>query len=190
MPTKSKSSKKSLTFKEHFEQEIIPELQKSLKFKNRLAVPRVQKVNVHVGIGGFYNQNKDFSAILKNISLISGQKPVVTKSRKAISNFKLRIGMPSGVDVTLRGKRMYDFLNKLINVVCPRMRDFRGLALKGFDGKGNYNIGIKEFTIFPEIKVEDVVKNHGIQITIVTSAKDDESGKELLTKMGFPFQKK
>lgn len=178
-----------MNFKEKFYKNIVPELQKELKLKNRLAIPRVSKINVTVGIGGMYNQNKDFSFVVNHIAQITGQHGITTKAKKAISNFKLRKGMPSGVGVTLHGKRLYDFLNKLVNVIFPRIRDFRGLSLKSFDGKGNYSIGIKEFSVFPEIKIDDVVKNHGIQITIVTTAKDNQTGYTLLKALGFPFKK-
>ena len=174
-------------FKEHIRKKINVELQKELGIKNKMAIPSVTKININVGIGKIYNINKDFSDVINNITLITGQKPVVKNSKKAISNFKLREGMPSGIVCTLRGERMNDFLNKLINVIFPRMKDFRGLSLKSFDGNGNYNIGIKEFLIFPEIKPDDLVRNHGIQITIVTSAEDDETSKKLLTKLGFPL---
>src|SRR3989339_668055 len=176
-------------FKEHIRKKINVELQKELGIKNKMAIPSVTKININVGIGKIYNINKDFSDVINNITLITGQKPVVKNSKKAISNFKLREGMPSGIVCTLRDERMNDFLNKLINVIFPRMKDFRGLSLKSFDGNGNYNIGIKEFLIFPEIKSDDLVRNHGIQITIVTSAEDDETSKKLLTKLGFPFKK-
>lgn len=124
-----------------------------------------------------------------HLALISGQAPVVKNARKAISNFKLRAGMPVGLTVTLRGDNMYNFLDKLINVVLPRVRDFRGISAKSFDSDGNYNFGIKEHTIFPEVPQDDVVKNHGIQITVKTTAKDAETGKVLLAEMGFPFAK-
>ncbi len=177
------------SFKQTFQNSFLPQLQKELNLKNRLAVPRVLKVNINVGIGTFINQHKDFSSVVENITKITGQKPIVIKSRKAISNFKLKEGMPTGVCCTLRGKRMYDFLKKLVNLIFPRIRDFRGLSLKSFDGKGNYNIGIKEFSVFPEIKSEDVIKNHGIQITLVTSSKDNQQGYLLLKQLGFPFKK-
>lgn len=174
---------------EQFRKEIAPNLVKELGIKNSLAVPRMTKVKVNVGMGTYLSGSKDYSEIVKNITEITGQKPIVTRSRKAISNFKIRIGLPIGVAVTLRKKRMYDFINKLVNVVLPRTRDFRGLSPRSFDGKGNYSLGISEFTVFPEIRPEDIVKNHGVEITIVTSAKNDKEGYLLLKNLGFPFKK-
>lgn len=143
-----------------------------------------------MGIGTYIRSgNKDYSVLQEHLALISGQAPVVKNARKAISNFKLRAGMPVGLTVTLRGDQMYNFLEKLINVVLPRVRDFRGISSKSFDSEGNYNFGIKEHTIFPEVPQDDVVKNHGLQITVKTSATSAEAGKALLTQMGFPFAK-
>lgn len=156
-----------------------------------MAVPMPSKITVNVAIGSLLSSagSKDYSPIVTTIAQITGQKPIVRKSRKAISNFKLRLGMPVGICTTLRGNHMYDFLNKLINVVLPRVRDFRGVSKKAFDGHGNYNIGLKEYTVFPEIRPDDVVKNHGVQVTIVTSAGTDEKGYLLLKELGFPFKK-
>lgn len=178
-----------MNLKENYFQKIVPELQKELNLKNSLAVPRVQKIKINVGIGSYLAGNKDYDPVVNNIAQITGQKPIVTKARIAISNFKLRADMPTGVTVTLRRNRMYDFLNKLINVVLPRLRDFRGLSKKSFDGHGNYSIGMPEFIVFPEIHPDDIVKTHGVQITIVTNAKDDESAYKLLKAMNFPFKK-
>lgn len=175
-------------FKEHFTKNILPQLQKELGRKNMLAVPRITKVRLNVGIGKLSEGGKDFSHVVDNIAAISGQKPVVSKARIAISNFKLKKGQPVGVSVTLRGKRMYDFLAKLVNVTFPRVRDFRGISPKSFDGKGNYSVAIKEHTVFPEISGEDIAKIHGIQVTIVTTAKNNQEGLKLLKAMGFPFQ--
>jgi large subunit ribosomal protein L5 len=132
---------------------------------------------------------KDYSDIEKNVMMISGQKPVVTKAKKAISNFKLREGMPNGITVTLRGERMYDFVHRLVNVTCPRMRDFRGVSPKAFDGKGNYSLGIKDCSVFGEINPDDIAHIHGVQVTVVTTAKDDESAMKLLSALNFPFKK-
>lgn len=181
---------KPLNFKEHFTRNILPALQKELNRKNVMAVPRVKMVKINVGIGKMSEGGKDYAHVISSVSTISGQKPVIAKARIAISNFKLKKGQPVGVSVTLRGKRMYDFLNKLVNVAFPRIRDFRGIAGKGFDGHGNYTVGIKEHTVFPEIGAEDVSKIHGLEITVVTTAKNDEEGRKLLQLMGFPFQKK
>lgn len=172
-----------------YREKIVPELQKSLKLKNPHAVPRLKAVRINVGIGSYVSAGKDHEDIVKNITLITGQKPIITRSRKAISNFKLKLNMPSGVVATLRGKRMYDFLMKLIHVVFPRIRDFRGISKKSFDGHGNYSVGIQEHTVFPEIQAEDVSKIHGLQITIQTNAHDDKKAYELLKALGFPFKK-
>lgn len=170
--------------------EIAEKLKKELKIKNDLAIPRVEKITVHTGIGTYTikTNNKDFTPVINNMMAITGQKPITSMARKAISNFKLRAGMPVGVSVTLRKKRMYDFLNKFINVVMPRIRDFRGVSVKGFDGKGNYNIGMKDCNVFPEINIENLDKPHGIGISIVTTAKNNREGYLLLKAMGFPFK--
>ncbi len=179
--------KKSL--QQVYREEVVPKLKEALKVKNSYAVPRVKAVRINVGIGSYVAQGKDHEDIVKNVTIITGQKPVVTHSRKAISNFKLKLNMPSGVIVTLRGKRMYDFLTKLIHVVFPRIRDFRGISKKAFDGHGNYSIGIREHTVFPEIQSEDVSKIHGMQITVQTDAYDDKKAYSLLKTLGFPFKK-
>ena len=178
-----------MDLKETYFKKIVPQLMQVLKLKNALSVPRVSKIQLNVGIGTYLQGGKDFEPVVENIAQIAGQKPVVTKARTAISNFKLREEMPNGVTVTLRGQRMYDFLNKLINIVLPRLRDFRGLSRKSFDGNGNYSIGMREFTVFPEIHPDDVVKMHGVQVVIVTTAKDDEAAYKLLKAMNFPFKK-
>ena len=178
-----------MSFQKTFNSKIAPALQKELNLPNRMAVPKVITVKVHVGIGSMAKKTKDFSDVIGNISKITGQKPVITKSKKAISNFKLREGMPVGIMVTLRGKRMYEFLYRLVNIALPRVRDFRGISPKAFDGHGNYTIGFKEATVFPEINPDDVLNVHGMQITLVTTAKDNDEGRALLTKMGFPFKK-
>ncbi|MBN1494407.1 50S ribosomal protein L5 [Candidatus Peregrinibacteria bacterium] len=179
-----------MKLKEKFKKQIAPELKKSLGIKNVNAVPTLKKVVINAGLGHFYTSGtKDFSEFIDNVKTITGQKPVVTKAKKAISNFKTRIGMPSGVRVTLRGERMWDFVNKLVNVVMPRIRDFRGISKKAFDGKGNYSFGIKEHLVFPEINPDDIVKIHGLQVCIETSAKNNEHGLALLTALGFPFKK-
>ena len=172
-----------------YREKIVPELAKTLGAGNAHAVPHITAVRVNVGIGSMVAAGKDHEDVVKSVTMITGQKPVVTHSRKAISNFKLKINMPSGVVVTLRGPRMYDFLSKLIHVVFPRIRDFRGISPKSFDGHGNYSIGIREHIVFPEIESEDVSKIHGIQITIQTNARDDKKALALLKAFGFPFQK-
>lgn len=177
------------TLKQTYREEIIPTLMQKLRVKNPHAIPYIQAVRINVGIGSYVVSGKDPEDVVKNIVSITGQKPIVTHSRKAISNFKLKLNMPSGVIATLRGKRMYDFLTKLVHVVFPRIRDFRGISKKSFDGHGNYSIGIREHTVFPEIQSEDVSKIHGVQITVQTNAKNDSSAFELLKAFGFPFQK-
>ncbi|MBD3330389.1 50S ribosomal protein L5 [Candidatus Peregrinibacteria bacterium] len=171
--------------------EIHPKLKKDLKVSNVMAVPALKKIVVNVGIGSYTKAqgNKDFSNIVENMAAITGQKPVVNKAKKAISNFKIRVGDPVGLSVTLRGKRMYDFLNKLINIVFPRVRDFRGLSRKAFDGSGNYSVGFREHIVFPEISPDDVIKLHGVQVNICTTAEDNEHAYKLLAAMGFPFKK-
>lgn len=175
--------------KEHFNKTITPVLQKELGLKNIWATPRISKVKINVGLGSFIAGKKDYSEVLDNVAAIAGQKPVVTRARKAISNFKIKENQPVGVTVTLRGKKMYDFLTKLTNITFPRIRDFRGISPKAFDGHGNYTVGIVENSVFPEINPDNIEKIHGLEVTIVTTAKDDASGKKLLEAMGFPFQK-
>ena len=169
--------------------EIVPALKKDLELKSVLAAPRITKVKINVGIGTLGKNTKDFSEVIENVSKITGQKPIITKAKIAVSNFKLRKGMPVGIVVTLRGKRAYDLVERLVNIVIPRVRDFRGLSTKAFDGNGNYSIGFKEALVFPEINPDDVTNVHGIQVTIITSAKSDEHGMALLKKIGFPFKK-
>lgn len=169
--------------------EILPELKKELGCKSVLAVPKIEKVKINVGIGSLSKQTKDFSEVIENVAKITGQKPVVTNAKIAISNFKLRQGVPVGITVTLRGKRAYDMVDRMVNVVLPRVRDFRGLSIKAFDGHGNYSIGFKEALVFPEISPDDVTNVHGIQVTIVTNSKSDAEGLALLRKIGFPFKK-
>ena len=164
------TSKKS-TLQDQYEKEVVKKLQTELNRKNVHAIPKLEKVKINIGIGSWIRSgNKDFQPIIDNLQDITGQKPITNKSKKAISNFKLREGMPVGLTVTLRKKRMYDFINKLVNVVMPRMRDFRGISTKGFDKNGNYNIGMNDVSIFPEVNLENTEKIHGIQITVNTSA--------------------
>jgi len=179
-----------MTLKDTYTNEIVPKLQKELGITNIMEVPKLEKVVLNMGIGTYIRSgNKDYSVLQEHLALISGQAPVVKHAKKAISNFKLRAWMPVGLTVTLRGDNMYSFLEKLVNVVLPRVRDFRGISGKSFDSDGNYNFGIKEHSIFPEVPQDDVIKNHGIQITVKTTAKTKEGGRELLTAMGFPFSK-
>lgn len=181
---------KPVDLKIRFKSEIIPKLKETLGIKNTMAIPKITKITINSGIGPFLRAGKgEFDFVVENITKITGQKPIITKSKKAISNFKIKENNPVGVSVILRGKRMYDFLNKLINIAFPRVRDFRGLSEKSFDGKGNFSVGFKEHTFFPEISPDDVIKLHGLQVCISTNAGNDEKGLELLKAMGFPFKK-
>ena len=178
-----------MSYYDTFNKEVIPVLQKELDIKNKMAVPRISKVKLNVGIGTLTKNTKDYSDVVTNVAKIAGQQPVVTKAKTAISNFKLRAGMPTGITVTLRGKKMYEFIYRLVNIVFPRVRDFRGLNPKSFDGHGNYSVGFKEALVFPEINPDDVLNVHGIQVTISTTAGNDERGRALLKQVGFPFKK-
>ncbi len=169
--------------------ELVPKLQTELGMKSVSAVPRIQKTVISVGLGRALTDPKIIELVTDELTRISGQKPMVTKAKKSIAGFKLREGQPIGVTVTLRGDRMYDFLDKLINVALPRVRDFQGLANKGFDGRGNYNLGMTEHVVFPEIVFENVDKNFSLQITVVTTATNDDQARSLLQQLGFPFKK-
>lgn len=172
-----------------YQKKVIPVLKQELGIKNRFAVPRIEKITINIGIGSYIrNADKNFDPVIENLTMLSGQKPVIVKARKAISNFKLREGNPVGLMVTLRGQRMYDFLSRLVNVILPRIRDFRGISAKGFDGQGNYTMGLKEVTVFPEVNPDSIIKNHGLQITLKTTAKTNLRGYHLLKTMGFPFR--
>lgn len=165
------------------------DLQKELGLSSVSAVPRISEVVINSGVGRALQDPKLLDLAIDEFKLITGQAPVVTKARKSIAGFKLRQGNPIGVKVTLRGKRMYDFLDKLVQVALPRVRDFRGISDKGFDGHGNYTLGIKEHVVFPEVVFENVDKVFGLEITIITTAQDDKAGKALLIILGFPFIK-
>lgn len=175
---------------EHYKSKIVPELKKELNIKNPNAVPKITKITLNIGLGSFISAKKDYTEVVDNLANITGQKPVVTKSRKSISNFKIRENQAVGVMVTLRGKRMYNFLNKLVHITFPRVRDFRGINPKAFDGHGNYSIGLKENIVFPEINPDNVDRIHGVQVTVITNAGNDENGFKLLKAFGFPFQAK
>lgn len=172
-----------------FKQEIAPALDKKFNYGNILAVPKIEKVTVNVGINSRNTDSGLLEAVENNVIRITGQKPVRTKAKKAISAFKIRQGMVVGVKVTLRGKMMYDFIDKLINVALPRIRDFRGLSIKSIDKQGNLTIGFKEHNVFPEIKSDEVERLHGLEVVISTNAKNREHGEELFRLFGFPFQK-
>jgi large subunit ribosomal protein L5 len=175
---------------EKFNKEISPKLMKDLSLGNRFVVPKIEKVVVSTGTGDFKEDDAAVKKISEELAKIVGQKARVNLSRKAVSSFKLRIGQPIGLSVTLRGEKMYDFIDRLINVALPRVRDFRGLSLKGFDGHGNYSIGIKEYMIFPEVKYEDATRPFGFQVNIKTNVSDDQKTKVLLENLGFPFEKR
>ena len=177
-----------LPLKEHYLNSVIPELKQSLNLDSAMAVPKVTKVTLNMGVGEAVNDKKLLDRAVEDITLIAGQKPLVTKVRKSVANFKIRDGMPIGCKVTLRGDRMYDFLQRLLSIAIPRERDFRGLEVKSFDGRGNYSLGIKEHIIFPEIDYDKVDKIRGLDICITTSAGDDKSGEALLRAMKFPFK--
>ena len=173
-----------------YKEVVVPALMKELGFKNMMQVPKINKVVVNAGIGRFVKEPHYIDNVEKTLTNITGQKPMRTKAKKAISNFKIREGMEIGVAVTLRGPKMYNFLEKLVNVTFPRIRDFRGISDAGFDKNGNYTIGFKENVAFPEVKAGEVDKIHGLQLIINTSAKNKEEGRALLSQLGFPFVKK
>ena len=170
-----------------YRDKIVPELTKDLNLTNILAAPKIEKIVINVGLGEALVNSKALEHCIKDIALITGQKPITTKAKSSIAGFKIREGMAIGVATTLRNHRMYEFLDRLINLSLPRVRDFRGLSDKSFDGNGNYTLGIKEQVIFPEIDYNSIDKIRSLQITIVTTAKNNESGIKLLTSFGFPF---
>lgn len=174
--------------KDKYMNNIRPALMEHFAYKSVMAVPRLEKIVINMGVGEGKENPKLLDTAARDLSIISGQKPVITKARYSVASFKLREGMSIGCKVTLRGERMYDFLNKLINVALPRVRDFRGISPRSFDGRGNYSLGLKEQLIFPEIDYDDVEKMQGMDITIVTTAKSDEEAKELLRLIGMPFR--
>ena len=168
---------------------MIPLLQEKFAYKSVMEIPKFEKVVINIGLGEAVANTKVLDAAVEDLTLISGQKPVITRAKKSIATFKLREGMPIGAKVTLRGDRMYDFIDKLVNIVLPRVRDFRGVSPKAFDGRGNYSLGLKEQLIFPEIDYEKVDKVRGLEVVFVTTAKTDEEGRELLRLSGMPFSK-
>jgi large subunit ribosomal protein L5 len=174
--------------KERFEKELRPALMKELGFNNPMQVPRLEKIVVNMGLGEAISNGKIIDASLAQLTMIAGQKPVITKSRKSIANFKLRQGQSIGVMVTLRGDRMYEFFDRLVAIALPRVRDFKGVSPKAFDGKGNYTLGVREQIIFPEINYDQVEKIKGLNITVVTTARNDEEGRALLRQLGMPFR--
>ena len=174
--------------KEKYTKEIVPKLMKSGKYRNVMEVPRLQKICVNMGVGSATQNIKELDSASEDLAVITGQRPVITKARKSIAGFKVREGNPIGCMVTIRGNMMYEFLDRLLSIALPRVRDFRGLSKKSFDGAGNYTMGVKEQLIFPEISYDKVVSVKGMNITITTSSVDDASGLDLLTEFGFPFR--
>jgi large subunit ribosomal protein L5 len=175
-------------FMEQYEKEIVPALTRKFKYKNVMQVPKMTKIVLNVGLGEAIQNVKALDAASNDLALIAGQKPVITKASKSIASFKLRKGMPIGCMVTLRRERMYEFYQKLVTIVLPRVRDFRGVSGKSFDGRGNYTLGLKEQIIFPEIEYDKVDKVRGMNITVATTAETDEEAFELLKLMGMPFR--
>jgi large subunit ribosomal protein L5 len=174
--------------KQRYEKEVLPHLVKEMGYKNRLQVPRLDKVVVNIGLGEAIQNAKAMDQAVSELQVITGQKPVVTRARKAIANFKLREGMAIGCMVTLRGNRMYEFFDRLVNVALPRVRDFKGLSDRSFDGRGNYSLGVREQIIFPEIDLDKVEKVRGLTVCINTTARTDAEGKALLRALGMPFR--
>ena len=175
--------------KDKYFKQVVPEMMKKFKYKSVMAVPRLQKTIINIGIGSATKDSKIMDEAVKELAVISGQKPIITRAKKSISNFGVRKDMPVGCKVTLRSDRMYEFLDKFINIAIARIRDFRGIPSDSFDGRGNYTVGVKEQLIFPEIDFDQVTNTLGMNITIVTSALNDEEGKALLELMGVPFKK-
>lgn len=175
--------------KEQYDKEILPQLMKDFKYKNVMQAPKLDKVVINIGVGEAVSDMKVLDGAVADLTAITGQKPIIRRAKKSIAAFKLREGMPIGTKVTLRGVRMYEFFDRLVNFSMPRIRDFRGISDKSFDGRGNYTLGIKEQIIFPEIEYDKIDKLRGMNITIATTAKTDEEGKALLKQLGMPFRK-
>lgn len=175
--------------KERYKKEIVPSMMKKYGYKNIMQVPRITKIVLNIGLGEALSNPKALESAEKDLVAISGQHPVITKAKRSIASFKLRQGSPIGMCVTLRDKRMYQFLDKLVSVVLPRIRDFQGVSRNAFDGQGNYTLGLKEQIVFPEIEYDKVDKIRGLEVTIVTTAKTDEDGRRLLEEIGMPFSK-
>jgi large subunit ribosomal protein L5 len=175
--------------KDKYKKEVVPKLMKAFGYKNTMQVPRLEKIALNIGLGEAIQNAKAMEAAEGDLAAISGQHPVITRSKKSIAAFKLRAGMPIGLKVTLRGERMYQFFERLVNVTLPRMREFRGVSQNSFDGRGNYTLGFKEQTIFPEIEYDKIDKARGLEVSIMTTAKSDEEGRQLLELLGVPFAK-
>ena len=177
------------TIKQRYQNTIVSELMKTFEYDSVMQVPKVEKIVVNMGVGDAVFNSKVLDDAVEELMFLTGQKPVITKAKKSISNFKLREGMPIGAKVTLRGEKMYHFLEKLISIALPRVRDFRGISSNAFDGRGNYTVGIREQIIFPEINLDKVKKIRGMDVVIVTTAKTDQEGRALLSSLGMPFKK-
>ena len=192
-PKREKLSGKALEdyrprLKDRYLKTVVPQLMEQFKYKNRYQVPAVEKVVINVGMGKAVQNSKLLDAAVKELGLIAGQRPVVTNAKKSIAGFKIRAGMPIGCRVTVRGDRMYEFLDRLYSIALPRIRDFRGVSGKSFDGKGNYTLGIREQLVFPEIKYDEIAETHGMDITIVTMANSNQEARFLLEQLGMPFR--
>lgn len=174
---------------EHYKSKVIGQLMDEFKYSSPMQVPKLKKIVINTGVGEVTSNPKAMEYVEYALTQISGQKPLINRSKKSIAGFKLRAGLPIGCSVTLRGKRMYDFLDRLVSVALPRVRDFKGTPRKGFDGRGNYTLGIKEQIVFPEINIDKLDKIRGMDVTFVTSAQTDDEGRALLTHMGMPFRK-
>ncbi|MBO5561922.1 MAG: 50S ribosomal protein L5 [Firmicutes bacterium] len=175
--------------REYYESEIVDAMIKKFSYKNKMEVPKIEKVVINMGLGEAKENAKAIESAVGDMTIIAGQKPIVTKAKKSIAAFKLRAGMPIGCKVTLRGEKMYSFVNRLINLALPRVRDFRGVSAESFDGRGNYTLGVKEQLMFPEIRYDKIDKIRGMDIVFVTTAKTDEEARELLRLFGMPFKK-
>lgn len=178
-----------LSLKERYKQGVVPAMMRDFQYANGMQVPRLKKVVVNVGLGEAISNAKALDSAAKELGQITGQRPVITRAKKSIAGFKLREGMSIGCAVTLRGARMYEFIERLLHAALPRIRDFRGVSFKAFDGKGNYTLGIREQLIFPEVNYDEVAMVHGMDVTVVTSAVTDDEGRALLKHLGFPFRK-
>ncbi len=175
--------------REFYENEVVEAMMKKFSYKNKMAVPKLEKVVINMGLGEAKENSKVIESAVSDMAIVAGQKPVVTKAKKSVAAFKLRAGMPIGCKVTLRSEKMYSFIDRLINVALPRVRDFRGVSAEAFDGRGNYTLGVKEQLMFPEIQYDKIDKIRGMDIIFVTTAKTDEEARELLTLFGMPFRK-
>jgi large subunit ribosomal protein L5 len=174
---------------QYYREQVVPRLREELKIGNLMQVPRISKITVNMGVGEAVAEKKVMDAAVADLAKITGQKPLITKSRKAIASFKIRAGLQIGAKVTLRGRRMYEFLDRLISIAMPRIRDFRGVSPRSFDGRGNYSLGVKEQIIFPEVEYDQIDQVRGMDITITTTARDDRMGRALLEAFNFPFRK-